>query len=472
MGFGVEESEENSIMVMYRKASYVWSTLLLIFAFIVVLHGIAVEWNNPPWVGQSSHPVLEIIVFIFMLCWIGLLEGAQISIVGLQAVDTESFSDEFPTAAANCAVVHKGANVERFLVGRQFLLLFNGFLCSRLGGGRLHGDDYSIGEWNWSLEASQFFWANSFMLLLVILAAQLVTQICACEYQLGFFNLPIGLKYSVIYPCLFVESLGFTHSTYLLKDALAYVAGIDTSQADPEKEIEKNWFHWLRCGWSVGLVIFGGIFLFKGLVMAQTGATQGAGWENLPGWAAVVLAIFFLFIMACAEGIQVSILAMNEKNYDEYRDKAPKAVRILDCIYTKQRNMSAFMVGRQFFVALMMIMLGKCLSFAGGEGHLVDGDDWGMPMWFNEWLLQTGFLGAIFVVNVAQLATQVTASIFPISFINNHFLFFLQQAMLLVEASGVINAVWPLMWGFVAITGMKPDPFKDTKQASGHTWGV
>ena len=167
--------------------------------------------------------------------------------------------------------------------GRQFLLLFNGFLCSRLGGAGAHGDDYKIGDWQWSVEGSHFFWANSFMLLLVILAAQLVTQIAACEYQLAFFNLPIGLKYSVVYPCLFVEALGFTHSTYLLKDTLAWAAGIDTSQADPKKEIKKDFLHYIRVIFSVSLVIFGGIFLFKGLILAQTGATTGAGWRKLPG---------------------------------------------------------------------------------------------------------------------------------------------------------------------------------------------
>ena len=164
--------------------------------------------------------------------------------------------------------------------------------------------------------------------------------------------------------------------------------------------------------------------------------------------------------MACAEGIQVSILAMNETNYDEHREKSAKACKILDCIYNKQRNMSAFMVGRQFFVALMMIMLGKCLGYSGADG-VIDGEDWGMGKDFNEWLLQAGFIGAVFVVNVAQLATQVTASIFPISFINNSFLYFLQQAMLAVEASGVINAVWPLMWLMVKVTGMEPDPWNE-----------
>merc|ERR1711990_650004 len=73
-----------------------------------------------------------------------------------------------------------------------------------------------------------------------------------------------------------------------------------------------------------------------------------------------------------------------------------------------------------------------------------EGEDWGMGAGFNEWLLQTGFMGAVFVVNVAQLASQVTASIFPVGFINNVFLKWLLQIMLMVEASGLVNACWPV----------------------------
>merc|ERR1711972_798547 len=76
----------------------------------------------------------------------------------------------------------------------------------------------------------------------------------------------------------------------------------------------------------------------------------------------------------------------------------------------------------------------------------------------NEWFLQTGFCGAVFVVNVAQLATQITASIFPVSLINNYFMYFLLQAMLLTEASGLPNACWPCMWVLNWAFGLGPDP--------------
>jgi len=77
---------------------------------------------------------------------------------------------------------------------------------------------------------------------------------------------------------------------------------------------------------------------------------------------------------------------------------------------------------------------------------------------FNEGLLQTGFLGAIFVVNVGQLASQVLASVFPISFINNHFINWILRIMLFVEFLGVVNACWPLTWFLDYVFGLPKDP--------------
>merc|ERR1719251_544686 len=46
--------------------------------------GIFTEVNNPPWVAGSISPVFEFIAFWSMLSWISMLEGCQISVVGLQ----------------------------------------------------------------------------------------------------------------------------------------------------------------------------------------------------------------------------------------------------------------------------------------------------------------------------------------------------------------------------------------------------
>jgi hypothetical protein len=115
-----------SFVTGYRNASFVWASALLFFSLVIVLHGIGQQWNNPAWKPnqeKGSHPVLEIVFFLFMLTWISLLEGCQISIVGLQGIDLETYKDSHPRAYKALKLAFKGPNVERFLVGRQFLLL-------------------------------------------------------------------------------------------------------------------------------------------------------------------------------------------------------------------------------------------------------------------------------------------------------------------------------------------------------------
>jgi hypothetical protein len=228
--------------------------------------------------------------------------------------------------------------------------------------------------------------------------------------------------------------------------------------------MNKNFVYYFKCFLSVAVVTFCGVFLFKGWFLKQTGATHGVGWEEMNGWAAIVVSVFFLFIMACAEGIQVSALALQRTPTETFKESKPNVYRILmllggsDGREYEGRNMKAFLVGRQMFVAMMVVLLGRVTSYGGSKGDLVAGTDWSMGQVFNEWFLQTGLCGAIFVVNVAQLATQITASIFPVSLINNYFMYFLLQAMLLTEASGLPNACWPCLWFLNWVFRLGPDP--------------
>jgi len=444
-------------MESWHNATYWWGLALLGFAVCVVMTGIFEEVNNPPWDAGSTHPFFEFVLFWSMLFWIAMLEGCQISVVGLQVYDPESFKDSHPRAYKCCKKVHAGPNVERFLVGRQFLLLFNGFLVSRIGGGT-DIDNFAIGDWEWSHHFTQFFFGNGTLLMVVIVAlGQLPCQLLAADKMLGFFDLPLGHYYIVVMPCLFVESIGLTHSSYLLKDVLCWISGIDLDTADPAKALNKNALHWAKCGLSVFAVCFSGIFIIKGIALSQTNATTGAGWENLPGGAAVVVSLLFIFMLASAEGIQVSVIALATVPADTYRYRCPLAYRTAK-LALKGRNMSAFLAGRQFLTAMNMVLLSKVTSYAGKDGDLLPGGDWGMGTFFNNYLLQWGFLGAILVVNVAQLASQVTASIFPIAVINNHFMYWILVLMLFIEAFGIINACWPLAYFIERAFGMDDDP--------------
>ena len=131
--------------------------------------GIGTRVNNPPWSTEDVHWGLDVFLFWIMLWWIAMLEGCQISIVGLQRHDPEIFKETHPRAYKSCKLVLAGANVERFLVGRQFLLIFNGFLASRVGGSKTI-DNLVIGGWVWDSFVTQLFFSNGVLLMIVIVA--------------------------------------------------------------------------------------------------------------------------------------------------------------------------------------------------------------------------------------------------------------------------------------------------------------
>ena len=137
-------------LTAWRRLRSWWGLALLLFAASVTMAGIGTRVNNPPWSTEDVHWGLDVFLFWIMLWWIAMLEGCQISIVGLQRHDPEIFKETHPRAYKSCKLVLAGANVERFLVGRQFLLIFNGFLASRVGGSKTidipAGEPFSIGR--------------------------------------------------------------------------------------------------------------------------------------------------------------------------------------------------------------------------------------------------------------------------------------------------------------------------------------
>lgn len=451
---------DHPLAVAWRKASYVWSSVLLAFALVVQYYAMAMNWTNPPW-GQGTAPAaVNIAVFTVLLFWVALLEGGQVALVGLASVDMDSFMHSHPRTYRCCKVVFNGPNLERFIVGRQFLLVFVIFMISRIGGStgadNTNGNYFYIGDWKWEPWADVAFFQNSILLMvIIIIPGQLVSQLIASDKMLAFLELPYAAYYTVVLPSLGMEALGITHTAYILRDFFVRAAGKPVPEGD--KAQKKNWLFYCKAAMSIGINIVATVFIVKGLFARQTNATTGVGWDNLPGYGAFLLCTFFLFFSGCCEGFQIAAVTLAKLPSSELR-KYPIAHKTTQLLYAG-RNLQAFLVGRQVFVAMMMVLLGRSTGYAGANGRVVTGNDWGVGAGFTEVLLQTGILGAIFVVNVGQLSFRMAAAAFPILFINNHVMHMLLKIALLVEATGAFNACWPLAWALDVCLRLRSDPF-------------
>ena len=61
-----------------------------------------------------------------------MIEGQQASLVGLPPVDPDLYKDSHPLTYKNAALAFKGDNLDRYLMGRQFMVLLVVFMISQM----------------------------------------------------------------------------------------------------------------------------------------------------------------------------------------------------------------------------------------------------------------------------------------------------------------------------------------------------
>ncbi|EJK74086.1 hypothetical protein THAOC_04260, partial [Thalassiosira oceanica] len=99
---------------------YVASLGLMVFSMVLV--GALIFTKNTR-VAQEASPWVSLIVLILAVLWLTMIEGQQASLVGLPPVDPDLYKDSHPMTYKNAAIAFKGDNLDRYLMGRQFMVL-------------------------------------------------------------------------------------------------------------------------------------------------------------------------------------------------------------------------------------------------------------------------------------------------------------------------------------------------------------
>merc|ERR1719428_1634190 len=106
---------------------YVVSSILTLggMAFITygIIKGLAVLTPNP---------ILPFVILISMITLLGFLEGLQVAILALEGRDGEDFKASHPRGYRLHMLANRPMNVQRFLVGRQFFVIFVVMLMSQV----------------------------------------------------------------------------------------------------------------------------------------------------------------------------------------------------------------------------------------------------------------------------------------------------------------------------------------------------
>mmetsp|Transcript_45417 Transcript_45417/g.84097 ORF Transcript_45417/g.84097 Transcript_45417/m.84097 type:complete len:504 (-) Transcript_45417:182-1693(-) len=427
---------ENQAFKVFKQ---IYSTCLLIFCTALVM---GLIFSRQTKISKDVHPALAFFILWGLVIWLNMVEGGQGSLVGLAPINFDLYKDTHPTTFISTKVCHVGDNLDRYLMGRQFMVIFIAFMIN-LSGAPLPGAEL------WGLPDAMlaiFLGSGIGMILMTAMIGQLNSQVNASHCMLDYINNYFAVF--TFYVAMAVEFSGLMHFSYVIQLVVGQLAGKPIESNEPPKTGGVLMFFWFRVIVSLAVLCFALAVTLSALFNGQTTI-----WPGVPPAVGVILFFLLMSVIGLLEGMQIAFFAVAKLQKSE-RGKAKFAMKTCDLLYRgKGRNLSGFMIGRQLCVTLCFFVVARVSTLAvGPEDENIFGVSDGVQAFFN-----TGLLGAVITTNIGSISWQLVASAFPIAFLSNPFVYVMLVWCLFLEATGICSGAWVLAGIHKKIAGFKRD---------------
>jgi silicon transporter len=404
------------------KSTY--SMLLLIFSIVIIMGLIATSQTN---ISADSHPALAYVMIWVAIGWLTMVEGGQASLVGLAPVNAELYRDSHPIAYKCTKITNKGDNLDRYLLGRQFMVVICVFTVNMSGGPIAGAALWGFPSW----VSNIFLQSGLAMILFTCNVGQLNTQVNASHCMLDYIDTYFGLF--TLWVAMGIEFSGLLHSSYLVQMLVAALAGKKIESNEDPRSIGGSIFFYGRC--IVSLAILVGCFA---VTLEALFKDQTTMWDGIPAWATVLVFFLLMAVVGMLEGMQIAFFAVSKLPVSERGDSV-WALKTTELLFRGEgNNLPGFMIGRQLCVVSCMFFVARVTSVdIGFEEENIFGVPDGLQEFFN-----TGLLGALITTICASISWQLVASAFPYAFLSNPITYFLLRLCLLLEATGLCGAAW------------------------------
>jgi len=416
----------------------VYSTILLIFSIVCIMALIAKRMTG---LSSDTHPAVAYIAIWIAILWLTMVEGGQASLVGLAPVNPELYKDSHPIAYKCTQLCHKGDNLDRYLLGRQFMVVLVVFTVN-ISGGPKDADLWDFPDWVMNI----FFEYGLAMILFTCMVGQLNTQVNASLCMLDYINTYFALF--TLWVALFIEFTGLLHSAYVVQLLVAKMAGSKIESLEEPRNAGQEIFFWLRCLMSLAVLGFSFAVTLEALFADKT-----TMWAGVPAWLAVIVFFILMSVVGMLEGMQIAFFAVAKIPASERGDSV-WALKTCNLLYSGEgNNLPGFMVGRQLCVVSCMLFIARVtsVSIEDGESNIFDANE-GLQELFN-----TGLLGAFITTIVASISWQLVASAFPIAFLSSPITYILLRWCLLLESTGICAGAWVIAAIHKSIAGFQRD---------------
>lgn len=307
----------------------VYSTLLLIFCTVIVVAVIFGENTN---LSQDIHPALTFVIFWIALIWLSMVEGSQASLVGLPPVDMALYKESHPASHRIMKVVNEGDNLDRYLMGRQFLVLALVFVENLCG--EPIEDTEVLGLPQWMIPA--FLGSGLALFFMTAMIAKISAQVNASRCMLDYAN-NLFCEFTMRVS-MGIEFSGLLHCCYLVQFLFAYLSGQPLETKERPRNLPEKIFFWIRV--IMSLAILGMAFA---VTLSALFNDQTTMWDGVPPTLSVILFFVFMAIVGMLEGMQIAFFAIAQMTEEE-RAQSPWAQRTCDVLFEGDgRNLPGFM---------------------------------------------------------------------------------------------------------------------------------
>lgn len=371
--------------------------------------------------------------------------------------DMSKVAKVYPRAARCHALVDTPLKVKKFLVGRQFFVIFVVFLIAQLTTfPKMPYDFANLGK------PAVLVLAKTGLpgVALVLTFGQLISQLFVEEFTVQFVNMP-GNE-AVIRLCLATEWCGVCHFSWLLyhisnkfmcekvsraKSQMDEELAADGDDAmlierrrqEAEEEEDSNaLFDAFRYLWSTGLSVFA-------IVVVCYGISQEVYLLHVPAGVAYFIAVFMLTGLFYLEGLMIAIAATQYWDPEQFKEAYPRAYMVHRLINRQGGDgVKRFIIGRQFFTVLTGFLLAEVFTFYYWDA----GDYDPTAFWI---LVKSGLVGVLIVLSFGQLNPELLAAEYPLRFMNMRGSYFICWMSLVFDAIGVGHCGWATYFGFRSI---------------------
>jgi silicon transporter len=419
-----------------------------VISFCALIWSIAMitglQFSSQTGLAADVHPALAFVCLWGATIWLSFVEGGQASLVGLAPINRELYKESHPIAYKCSIMSHVGDALDRYLLGRQFMVVFIVFTINISGGPVADAELWGLPD----VIISIFMGSGLAMILFTTMVGQLNSQVNASHCMLDYLN--STANYFTICVAMAVEFSGLVHSSYIIQILVAAAAGQEIESNEAPKSPIQNLFFFSRCIMSLGILIFAFAVTLTALFQGKT-----TMWESVPPGIAVILFFVLMAVVGMLEGMQIAFFAVAKLRPEDRGNSKFAKMTCEVLFYGDGFNLSGFMIGRQLSVVSCMFFIARVTSLNidpdAGEPTL-----WGVSA-ATQRFFNMGFLGALITTIVASIAWQLVASAFPIAFLSNPFTYILLRFALFLEGTGLCNGAYVIAMAHKKCAGFQRD---------------